>query len=373
MLTISFFIATFSSIFWLIFSWRYVNFSGLENMSVSELYQTVGAVLFPLAIIWGLFAIIRNHQTEQRLSAQIKNTLTLLQKNTETTSNLCTALMGAEVEIKAGFILQQFDSLISDINELLADIIKRSNSISSTQMEHLWTRTTGGERWLMAKTFIETYSFQSTFADHLIQKAQKDSILKGSILEFQTKYLSINELLKQYDKQKLFYNMFAYGALGKVYSLIEPIAQKILNKEEKTSNFDKKVIKEAFIPVEDTLSFPSFFNEEKNSSTPVNPDTSKNNIEKGLNAIKQELLSSSPFMSTDKEFPSAPTITSFDNTQSALRGFRKNEKQTANPLKERKSVISLDELEKEINASPENNYDEYAYPFGAWVNDKTNK
>ena len=40
---------------------------------------------------------------------------------------------------------------------------------------------------------------------------------------------------------------------------------------------------------------------------------------------------------------------------------------------ERKApVISLDELEQEINSSPDNNYDEYAYPFGAWLNDKKN-
>ena len=38
-----------------------------------------------------------------------------------------------------------------------------------------------------------------------------------------------------------------------------------------------------------------------------------------------------------------------------------------------KKIISLDELEKEIDASPDNNYDEYAYPFGAWLDDKNHK
>ena len=32
-----------------------------------------------------------------------------------------------------------------------------------------------------------------------------------------------------------------------------------------------------------------------------------------------------------------------------------------------------DELEKEINATPENNYDEYTYPFGKLFDDKKDK
>ena len=35
--------------------------------------------------------------------------------------------------------------------------------------------------------------------------------------------------------------------------------------------------------------------------------------------------------------------------------------------------LVVNELEKEIDASPDNNYDEYAYPFGAWLDDKNHK
>ena len=46
---------------------------------------------------------------------------------------------------------------------------------------------------------------------------------------------------------------------------------------------------------------------------------------------------------------------------------------TNHTQRKNKKIISLDELEKEIDASPDNNYDEYAYPFGAWLDDKNHK
>lgn len=94
-------------------------------------------------------------------------------------------------------------------------------------MEHLWNRTAGGERWLIAKTFIETYNFQAGFAGHLLQKAQKDSLLRGSILEFEARIKSLCRLLEIHDTQRIFYNMVEYGALGKVYGIISPIASQL--------------------------------------------------------------------------------------------------------------------------------------------------
>lgn len=147
-------------------------------------------------------------------------------------------MIAAEKEIKNGFILHEFDTLIADANEILSDIIKRSNSISSAQMEHLWNRTAGGERWLIAKTFIETYNFQTGFAGHLLQKAQKDSLLRGSILEFEARIKSLCRLLEIHDTQRIFYNMVEYGALGKVYGIISPIASQ-LSPDTNSSQIEK--------------------------------------------------------------------------------------------------------------------------------------
>lgn len=337
-------------------------------------------MLFPVIVIWTVFAIIKSFYSQNHTLTHLSVLYETLQKNTESTASLCTTLLGAEQEIRNSALLNKFDLLISDINEILSDIIKRSNSISSTQMEHLWTRTAGGERWLIAKTFIETYNFQAGFAAHLKQKAQKDSLLKSSILEFQTRYQGTRNLLEIHDKQRLLYNMVEYGALGKVFSLLNPLAQELLNKPavEKPTLPDKTTSKSEFIQTEEPLAFPSFFSNEEEKALfrqPIKPVSQRSeDIDSSLKAIRNELLSEPKLSADEQAVPPAPRITDFGQTKSALQNinndFRASKSTQNKPIT---PVISLDELEKEINASPENNYDEYAYPFGAWTNDKNNK
>lgn len=306
-------------------------------------------------LIWGIFTIIKNYYTGNNTSSQINKTLEQLKRNVEAVNALGTALLNTEIELKSSFALREFDTLISDANEVLSDIIKRSNSISSTQMEHLWSRTAGGERWLIAKTFIETYNFQPGFTEHLAQKAQKDSLLRGSILEFYTRYQNLQELLETFDKQKLFYNMVEYGAFGKVYRIITPIAETLYaNKEAHQTTKTPHLPMAPELPLaEETLSFPSFFQEEQL-------------VEKQKNQTPRKQIQ-------EPTITPAPVINNFDNTETALRNFKNTTsvsfQDSFNNAAKKHKVISLDELEKEINASPENNYDEYAYPFGTWSNE----
>ena len=273
MLNISFFIAAFSSIFWLIYSLNFI-YAPLPNME--QLYRSVLIIALPIILIWGLFITIRSYYAAQNASARTFAILEQLKKQTENMETLGCALLSAEKEIKNGFILREFDTLIADANEILADIIKRSNSISSAQMEHLWSRTAGGERWLIAKTFIETYNFQSGFTEHLLQRAQKDPLLKGSILEFQARIKGLYRLMEVYDTQRIFYNIIASGALGRTYELITPIAEKLTqakNIEEKpkrkTANVQPSVTtangKIYTLTEEQDISFPSFLTRPANT------------------------------------------------------------------------------------------------------------
>ena len=129
-----------------------------------------------------MFAVIKSFYAEKQTAVQNQTLLEQLKKNAENANALSCALIAAEKEIKNGFILHEFDTLIADANEILSDIIKRSNSISSAQMEHLWNRTAGGERWLIAKTFIETYNFQTGFAGHLLQKRRRTASCEAASL-----------------------------------------------------------------------------------------------------------------------------------------------------------------------------------------------
>lgn len=315
----------------------------------------------PVILIWSIFIIVKNFYTHKSNSSHIYNILDQLKKNVDVAAAIGNALLNTEVELKSSFALREFDTLVSDINEVLAEIIKRSNSISSSQMEHLWTRTAGGERWLIAKTFIETFNFQPGFSEHLTQKAGKDSLLRGSILEFHARYQNLQDLLETFDKQKIFYSMIEYGALGKVFRILTPIAETLCN-DKKTNTSPQ----ESYRPIAPELPlsapsvpFPSFLQEEL-PSTPL----------KKTPSFRQPEQKIAPSLQV-KEQHVSPISNSFGDAAPALQNLKNTNKSTSEPTK--RKIISLDELEKEINASPENNYDEYAYPFGNWPNEKNKK
>lgn len=331
------------------------------------LLQSVSLCVFPLAVLWGIFLVIKGYYNQKKMFVILYNLSEQGKKNSEAVLSVGQALLDVDGELKNGFLLQQFNVLVSDINEILSDIIKRSNSISSAQLEHLWSRASGGERWLIAKTFIEIINFQSGFSEHLQQKAQKDDILRGSILEFCSRYKDICGLLRTFDSRKIFSNIVENGVLGKVFQILAPIEQKLLLSGKKElyteQRYEQAVDSKSsdFTLNQETIAFPSFLSE-----TPL-----KN--KKDVN-----FLHTDESQMQENRAPALGKITSdFSQTQSVLRKMkyeRENLQNGKTSSKEKRTpVISLDELEKEINATPENNYDEYTYPFGKLFDDKKDK
>ncbi len=371
MLNISFFITIFSSIVWVFFCSSKVSSQAFSQAnSVEALYQSIAIYTLPLLTIWGIFALIKLFYNQKQLTEQFYILLKHLKNGSENGANT-----SSSKEISNEVALQEFSILLSDTNEILSDIIKRSNSVSTAQLEHLWNRTSEGERWLLAKTFIEINNFQSDFAKNLTQKAQKNTLLKGSILEFGQRYKDLHSIINIFDKQKLFYNMVEYGPLGKVYNILTPVIDSLYNKNT--------VVKETPIkepaPIQKTIleeqtTFPSFLSKPSEEIVAEVEETSKidekeQTIAEGLQAIRDELIPNKE----EKEFTPAPSIISFSHTQAALRNIKQqNTKKAIETPKTqpKQNIISLEELEKEINASPDNNYNELAYPFGAWKNEE---
>ena len=383
MLNISFFIAGFASISWLIYSITHFSmYSSLASANIEQSYQCILVLLIPLFIIWAIFILIKNVFSEKKTAYYLFNITQQIKKQAESIENLEQSLSLAGADVKTYRLLQEFNILISDINETLSDIMKRSNSTSSAQLEHLWSQTAGGQRWIIAKTFIEITDYQAGFSDHLQEKAYKNSLLKGSILEFYARYKALHSLLKENDYQKTFYNMVEYGSLGKVFDILAPIAQTLnTTNQPQTKPIIKqqaqKTEQKPFNLTEEPLSFPSFLSQSTEESPNEQIKTSQqtliedeNEPVQTLRAVKEDFSPNNDEASSQEPTPE-PIISNFTKTQMALRSIKQSEK--TNPQEERKTpVISLDELEKEINASPENNYDEYAYPFGAWLDGKKN-
>jgi hypothetical protein len=176
--------------------------------------------------------------------------------------------------------------------------------------------------------------------------------------------------------------MIEYGALGKVHHILATIAQDLSMERAaapvrpEPAPIPKAETFSQVSPIsEEQITFPSFLTNDEPSEPHLQPAISTSgpretasDIDSGLRAIRDEILAPEPTpLRAVKEEINIPR---FNNTQNALRSIREEPSFSTPQPSKTKNVISLEELEKEINASPENNYDEYAYPFGAWLNDK---
>lgn len=362
MLNVYFYIATGLSFLWAMYSFTFINGSVFisGNANIGAIYSAIMVFLLPIIAIWGFVALLKMLLTERNNKEYVAFLMEQVRKSNEATTTLQQTLLNMEKNINSSFVLQEFNMLVADINEVLSDIIKRSNSVSSAQLEHLWSRTAGGERWLMAKTFIEINNYQSNFVQNILDKAMKNVLLKGSILEFYHCYQNLSKLMKYFDKDRLFSDTIEFGALGKVYSILTPVFENICsNKTEEV--VEVKVLKQDNLSNQYDLVFPSFLtqqtvNEERN----VVKNDEVYSVDSNLEAIRDELLSS-------KQDDDKSKLGDFSKTKQAISNLKKQTNK-----KMAKKIISIEELEEEINASPENCYYEDDFILKAINDDKNN-
>lgn len=128
-------------------------------------------------------------------------------------------MLEGEQQIKDGFAIQQFDLFISDMNELISEIIQRSSLASPEQIDRLWSKVRNGGKWAFGKVIIEVNLNQPSFQMRIFDKAMKDKVLAGTIMEFCARYLGTVDLFEKHDHEKIFLGIIENGVLGKVYSI----------------------------------------------------------------------------------------------------------------------------------------------------------
>lgn len=236
MLVLAFFGAVFSSVSWLIYSLMYVNSQLAEEHLLSQNLSTVlmflSVVLIPILIIWMIFGYINQFLINRGMQKKQSELLVQLQKNQDYTDLVVRVMLDAEHEIKDGFVLNKFDTFISDMNEALGEIIQRCNIASSAQIEQLWQRVRRGERWTLGKAILEASKNQSTFNAWVKEKVSRDSVFRGSLLEFCSRYQNLLQLLEKHDRDRIFVQMVESGVFGKVYTIMAPMSESIIGRQQ---------------------------------------------------------------------------------------------------------------------------------------------
>ena len=242
MLTLALFGAVFSSVVWLVYALQFV-FSSLNGISffdagiLNVLLYTI-FVCFPLFIIWAIYCFIAQQIYNRTTSRQMFRLFAQMKKNQEYSDLLARIMLETEQNIKDSFMLSRFDLLVADMNELLSEFLHKERLISQEQSEHLWSKVQNGGKWSFGKVVIENYNRQPNFQKKIFTDASSDNVLAGTIMEFCARYQTLISLLEKHDKEKVFISIVETGVLGKVYTVLAPVADEIHRSRDIFSSSD---------------------------------------------------------------------------------------------------------------------------------------
>ena len=255
MLAFAFCAAVFSTVTWLIYILMYVNDklgdASLSQLGLLDLSLYVAITILPIFILWMIFGYINQYLNFSHLSKNTKILFQQMKKNLDYTDLLARILLKAEQEIKNSFILNKFELFIADMNELLAETIQRGSLASSEQIDRLWHKVRDGGKWAFGKVIIEVSANQPNFGPRLVAKANSDTVLGGTILEFCARYQNLLALLEKHDKEKVFLSVIETGVYGKVYSILAPLGEQV--RKARIDLSEESSIKIHNAPVDDII------------------------------------------------------------------------------------------------------------------------
>lgn len=358
MLALAFFISVFSTVSWLIYTFMYIgeklNGISFNSLGLVDISVYTSLVLLPILILWMVFGYINQYLLSNTFNKNLYSLFKQMKKNQDYTDLIARIMLEAEQEIKDGFILNKFDIFVSDMNELLSEIIYRSAIASSEQIERLWSKVQNGGKWSFGKVIVEVSQSQPNFQRRIFDKSQSDNVLAGTVLEFCARYGSLISLLEKHDKERVFLNIIETGIFGKVFSIMAPIADEIRRNREMASSSSRPVFANNDFSSEQEPSFSirefeeTVQEEPKKSGmtyirpvTPVYRKTEKADIKSFITSINPFKKKAEPFSKEE------PKIEETDPFSMALqRSFGEE------PVFEEPKV-SMPSFDEEMSSSPE--------------------
>ena len=356
-LTFALFGAVFSSLIWLAYAIRFISESlgdmsffdaGLLNVLLYTLF-----VCLPEFTIWMIFGFISQHLSSKFLGRQMYKLFSQMKKNQEYSDLLARIMLETGENIRNSFMMNHFEMLIADMNELLCEIVQREKLLSKEQISQLWVKVQNGGKWAFGKVIVENYNQNSEFKKKVLEDAKSDNILSGTIMEFCARYQTLVSLLEKYDKEKTFLNIIETGVFGKVFSVFASVSDELRRSRE--INVIEK----------DSESKPEVFvqqTEERNELGFFAKFSASKDLPKIRSDVKDEFS-----LALERSFSSQPKI---EEEKSVVHKEPVFTDEVAQPEELPDSQKALDELKKEwleIENKQDNSEDSLAYPFGGWT------
>lgn len=353
-LTFALFAAVFSSLVWFVYAIKFISASlgdmsffdaGLLNVLLYTLF-----VCLPEFVIWMIFGFVSQHFSSRVLSRQMYRLFSQMKKNQEYSDLLARIMLETGENIRNSFMMNHFELLIADMNELLCEIVQRENLVTKDQARELWVKVQGGGKWAFGKIFVESYNKDISLKDKLFKDASSDNILAGTVMEFCARYQSLVFLLEKYDKEKTFLNIVETGVFGKVFSVMASVSDDLrrsrdINDGEKKENVEKNMILNESSPFKREL--PKIKNEKRDEFS-----------------LALERSFSEPVIEQDN----TKKETTFEHKEPVFTSkFEEENSSSEGSLDSQKTLDNLRKEWKEIEIKQEDSDVSLAYPFGGWT------
>ena len=404
MLAVLFFISVFSSLTWVAYMLLYLTSklagNDMSSLAVSDVALYVGLIIVPVWAIWQIFGLISQYKNIAGIEKKLLQLFNQMKKNQDYTDLIVRVMLDAEHEIKDGFVVNKFDVFIADMNEILADIVQRCNAASSLQMEQLWAKVKNGERWSIAKRLVETSKSHNDFTIYLAEKSKKDEVFRGTVLEFCYRYQNLSALLEKHDRDRLFITILETGVMGKVYSILAPVVDAIDYSYEKEVEVEEKEKSVDVSPrildmkeperFESTVSVWKKLNPFKKSKKEKTENVVQNDdddffaaLEKSMNSPEQTHMSYKNNTDEDVSVDELPRFNmpkkTYEEPDLSPRFDMSVTEEKSEPFIELNlgDDDTVDEfVEEDVKAEETTEQQEennFAYPFGGWVNEDNYK
>lgn len=396
MLTVLFFVTVFSSLLWLVYALLYIHglLAGvdLNSVNASTMAMYAGLTVLPVWIVWQVFGFVNQYFRTKGIDVRLSQLFNQMKKNQDYTDLVVRVMLDAEHEIKDGFVINKFDIFVADMNEILADIVQRCNAVSTAQLEQLWNRVKNGERWIIAKTLVEAAKNYDDFSLYLAEKARKDSVFKGTLLEFCARYQNLSLLLEKHDRDRVFITIIETGVMGKVYSLLAPVVDALDAPEQPAEEIAAPAPEYVVSPRIATMEEPKIEEEKPSFLSRLNPfkkRAAKTPAEEQISDDNEFFAALQKSMSTPEE--THKSYTQEDYSHVSERSEPRFSAPESDEL-ENASVLSAALMAEDVSAMPEIIIDEqsravpevktddhkdkeqdFTYPFGGWINEDNYK
>lgn len=231
MLTFSFFTAVFLTISWLMYigSYLYTRLNGISPaaLGLTDLAVYTALAAAPLFVIWGIWGSVYRFRREKNQQKQFKMIEAQFKQNQEFLEIVARLLYQGQQSRHSQFILSQTELFVNELNGLIADMLQRYNFISDSEAARLWTTAEKGNKWGFAKALINLQNSSVDFENRLYRTALRENLLRGAVNEFCARYARLLDILKQYDREKIFLNIIETGAFGKAFAILAPLADRL--------------------------------------------------------------------------------------------------------------------------------------------------